>query len=177
MPRVVNFLPWRRLRRQRSARRWGTAFLLTALVMVAFGITQQRLAALSIHRAALWQQSDGAIAVALVGAEKSLQLRAQERQQAQARMQRQQRTLAWRQTLLTLAELLPSQAWLTGLRWQQNRLTLSGLAGTFNALRELERQLHGVAGFRLQQSGAIARDPHGRWRFDYHLTRDADDAL
>lgn len=177
MPQVVNFLPWRRLRRQRSARRWGIAFLITALITVAIGTAWRELAALSVQHAALWQQSDGAIAAALVGAEKPLQLRAQQWRQAQARMQRLQSTLAWRRTLLALAERLPPQVWLTELRWQQKQLTLAGLAGAFSALRELEQSLRSAAGLQLQQTGAMARDPQGRWHFNYQLIREEDDGL
>lgn len=174
---VVNFLPWRRLRQRRSARRWACAFLLTALVIAASGIAWQGQAALRFHRAALWQHSDGEIAAALDGAKKPLQLRQQQWRQAQARASRQQNTRLWRDTLLALAERLPPQAWLTELRWQQERLTLSGLAGSFSALREMELRLQGVVGFALQPAGAMARDTQGRWRFHYQLNREHNDGL
>jgi len=177
MPQVVNFLPWRRFRRQRSARRWIAAFIMSALIIAAIGTAWRGLAALDFHRAALWRQSDGAIAAALAAAREPWQLRHQQWQQAQARLARQQNTRAWRQTLLALAERLPPQAWLTELRWQQNRLTLNGLASTFSALGELELRLRGMTGFHLQPPGVVARDQQGRWRFHYQLNREDGDDL
>lgn len=175
MQQVVNFLPWRRDLRRRSARRWAAIWLITALAVAALGVACQWRAAPAFYHAALWQHSDETIAAALAAAEKPLQLRHQQWQQAQARLLRRQNTGAWRETLLALAESLPAQAWLTELRWQQNRLELSGLAGTFGALSALERQLQTMAGFRVQP-GATARDAQGRWRFHYLLTRESDDA-
>jgi len=176
MQPVVNFLPWRRQQRLRCIRLWGAVFIATALVIVLGGTLWRALAAVDLRQARLWQQSDAALLAGLHAAEQPLQLRHQRWQQEQAQRLRRQRTQAWRQTLLTLAENLPPNAWLTALRWQQNQLEIAGLAGSFHALSELEQGLQKTTGFQLQPAGTVERDAQGRWQFHYQLNRERDDA-
>ncbi|UJL40416.1 PilN domain-containing protein [Salmonella enterica subsp. enterica serovar Kentucky] len=103
------------------------------------------------------------------------QLQQRQRQQ-QARLQRQaQRELTQaRQSILTdLANLLPEQAWLTSLNYQQETLELEGLARTFDALLTLETSLRHYVSFPLNRTGATRQDAQGRWQFHYQLTRSA----
>lgn len=176
MQPVVNFLPWRRQKRLRCIRLWCAVFIATAVVIVPGGALWRASAVAGLRQATLWQQSDAALLAGLHAAEQPLQLRHQRWQQEQAQRLRLQRTEAWRQTLLTLAENLPPNAWLTALRWQQNQLEITGLAGSFNALSELEQRLQKTAGFQLQPAGTVERDAQGRWQFHYQLNRERDDA-
>ncbi|ANR79141.1 fimbrial assembly protein [Kosakonia sacchari] len=176
MQPAVNFLPWRRQQRLRCIRLWGAVFIATALVIVLGGTLWRALAAVDLRQATLWQRSDAALLAGLNAAEQPLQLRRQRWQQEQAQRLRLQRTQAWRQTLLTLAENLPPNAWLTALRWQQNQLEIAGLASSFNALSELEQRLQKTPGFQLQPAGTVERDAQGRWQFHYQLNRERDDA-
>ncbi|NUL39051.1 PilN domain-containing protein [Kosakonia sacchari] len=176
MQPAVNFLPWRRQQRLRCIRLWGAVFIATALVIVLGGTLWRALAAVDLHQATLWQRSDAALLAGLNAAEQPLQLRRQRWQQEQAQRLRLQRTQAWRQTLLTLAENLPPNAWFTTLRWQQNQLEIAGLAGSFHALSELEQGLQKTTGFQLQPAGTVERDAQGRWQFHYQLNRERDDA-
>lgn len=176
MQPAVNFLPWRRQQRLRCIRLWGAVFIATALVIVLGGTLWRALAAVDLRQATLWQRSDAALLAGLNAAEQPLQLRRQRWQQEQAQRLRLQRTQAWRQTLLTLAENLPPNAWFTTLRWQQNQLEIAGLAGSFHALSELEQGLQKTTGFQLQPAGTVERDAQGRWQFHYQLNRERDDA-
>ena len=176
MQPAVNFLPWRRQQRLRCIRLWGAVVIATALLIVLGGTLWRALAAVDLRQATLWQQSDAALLAGLHAAEQPLQLRRQRWQQEQAQRLRLQRTQAWRQTLLTLAENLPPNAWFTALRWQQNQLEITGLAGSFNALSELEQGLQKTTGFQLQPAGTVERDAQGRWQFHYQLNRERDDA-
>lgn len=176
MQPAVNFLPWRRQQRLRCIRLWGAVFIATALVIVLGGTLWRASAAVDLRQAMLWQQSDAALLAGLHAAEQPLQLRRQRWQQEQAQRLRRQRTQAWRQTLLTFAENLPPNAWLTALRWQQNQLEIAGLAGSFHALSELEQGLQKTTGFHLQPAGTVERDAQGRWQFHYQLNRERDDA-
>ncbi|SQI19832.1 PilN family protein [Salmonella enterica subsp. arizonae] len=67
--------------------------------------------------------------------------RLQQRQrQQQARLQHQAQrelTQGWQSILTDLANLLPDQAWLTSLNYQQETLELEGLARTFGDLLTL----------------------------------------
>lgn len=172
---VVNFLPWRHRKRLRCIRLWGAIFIATVLVIVLVGTLWRVFTAVDLRHATLLQQSDAALLARLHAAEQPMQLRHQRWQQAQAQLLRRQRTQAWRETLLTLAENLPHQVWLTALRWQQNQLDVSGLASSFHALSELEQRLQKTAGFQLQPAGTVERDAQGRWQFHYQLNRERND--
>lgn len=172
----VNFLPWRRRRRQRCVRIWAVSFVASAVVMGFSGFLWRASVAADLHRVTIWQHADTALLNALAVGEKSLQVRRQTWLKEQERRRRRQDTLAWQQTLLSLAINLPQNAWLTQLRWQQNQLTLSGLANTAGALSALEQQLRSLAGFQLQQTGAMERDAQGRWQFHYQLNKERTDA-
>lgn len=175
MQPVVNFLPWRRQQRLRCIRFWAATFIVTAFV-IALGGTLWR-TSLSVDRqaATLWLQSEAALLSELVAAEQPMQLRYQHWQQRQATLLRRQRTFAWQQTLLMLAQNLPAKAWLTALRWQENRLELSGLASAFSALGDFEQRLKELEGFHLQPAGAMQRDAQGRWEFHFQLNRERED--
>ncbi len=103
------------------------------------------------------------------------QLQQRQRQQ-QARLQRQAQrelTQARQSILIDLANLLPEQAWLTSLNYQQETLELEGLARTFDALLTLETSLRHYVSFPLNRTGATRQDAQGRWQFHYQLTRSA----
>ncbi|SUG52928.1 PilN family protein [Salmonella enterica subsp. arizonae] len=80
-------------------------------------------------------------------------------------------TQGWQSILTDLANLLPDQAWLTSLNYQQETLELEGLARTFGDLLTLETSLRHYANFPLNRTGATRQDAQGRWQFQYQLTR------
>ncbi|MBS1203730.1 MAG: fimbrial assembly protein [Proteobacteria bacterium] len=172
----VNFLPWRQDRRRRSVRLWASVFIASLLLTGGVGLLWRASVAIDLYGRVLWQQADAALLASLAAAKKPLLARQEAWRMEQVRRQRRQDTLAWQPRLLSLAANLPQNAWLTQLRWQQNQLTLSGLASSLRALAVLEQQLRGIAGFQLQQSGAMERDAQGRWQFHYQLKEENNDA-
>ncbi|MGY5955077.1 PilN domain-containing protein [Kosakonia sp. BK9b] len=172
MSQMVNFLPWRQRRRQRRVRGWAALFTATVLLLFVVGAGWRSTLSVDLQALTLWQQSDHALLAALVAAEQPLQTKWQRWLAAQARLQRQQQTRAWRPILTALAENLPQQAWLTQLRWQQNTLELIGLTSAVAALSELEHALQQVQGFQLLPAGATMRDAQGRWQFHYQLNKE-----
>ncbi len=176
MQPVVNFLPWRRQQRLRCLRFWVATFIVAALLIALSGALWRASVSVDLRAETQWQLANASLHAQLLAAEQPLQLQYQRWQLAQAKLMRRQRTLAWRQTLITLGDNLPAKAWLTALRWQQNRLEISGLASSFHALSELEQGLQATTGFQLQAAGAMERDAQGRWQFHFQLDRESDDA-
>ncbi|SCC61215.1 PilN domain-containing protein [Kosakonia oryziphila] len=172
----VNFLPWRQYRRRRSVRLWASVFIANLLLTGGAGVLWRASVAIELYGRVLWQQADATLLASLVAAKEPLLARQEAWRKEQVRRQRRQDTLAWRLRLLSLAANLPQNTWLTQLRWQQHQLSLSGLASSVRALAVLEQQLRGIAGFQLQQTGAMERDVQGRWQFHYQLKKEIDDA-
>ncbi len=168
----VNFLPWRRYRRRRCVRLWAGIFIVSVLLMVISGSFWHALLAADLRRSTLWQQADAALLASLTAGEETLKARQEVWRKEQARRQRRQDTQDWQQRLLSLATDLPQNAWLTQLRWQQNQLTLSGVASSAGTLSALEQQLRRLAGFQLQQTSAMEKDTQGRWQFHYQLNKE-----
>lgn len=171
----VNFLPWRQYRRQRNVRHWAIVFIVSVLLTGGTGLFWRALAAVELAWRGVWQQADAALLASLANGEKTLLARQEAWRKAQLRKQQRQTTQAWQPRLLSLAENLPQNAWLTQIRWQQNQLTLTGLASTAHALAALEEQLRNIAGFQLQHTGAMDRDAQGRWQFHYQLNKESVD--
>ncbi|MCZ5524378.1 PilN domain-containing protein, partial [Escherichia coli] len=73
--------------------------------------------------------------------------------------------------LQRLAELLPEQAWLTKITWQQETLELTANTLSFAALKALEAQLRQLPLFKLGSPGETQQDAQGRWQFHYRLMR------
>jgi pilus assembly protein HofN len=94
-----------------------------------------------------------------------------QRQQQQRWEQKKVATRDWQQVLITLSEILPAQAWLTRLRFQQSTLFLTGYTSTPGALSGLERALGVFPGFMLKPAGEMRQDEQGRWLFSYALSR------
>lgn len=171
----VNFLPWRQYRRRRSVRLWTGIFIASLLLTGGVGLFWRASVAVNLHGRVLWQQADAALLASLKAGEKPLLARQEAWRREQMHRQRRQDTQAWQPRLLSLAANLPQNAWLTQLRWQQNQLTLSGFASSVRALGVLEQQLRSIAGFQLQQTGAMERDAQGRWQFHYQLNKENKD--
>ena len=100
-----------------------------------------------------------------------MQQRQQRWQQVQARNKQREQTRSWQSVLQELAELLPKQAWLTKMAWQQDTLELTGNTLNFAALKTLEAQLRQQPLFQLSSSGETQQDAQGRWQFHYRLIR------
>lgn len=104
-----------------------------------------------------------------------VQQRQQRWQQVQARNKQREQTRSWQRVLQGLAELLPEQAWLTKITWQQETLELTGNTLSFAALKALEAQLRQQPLFQLSCPGETQQDAQGRWQFEYQLTRKVSD--
>lgn len=173
MAHSVNLLPWRRQHYVARLRLWCVVWGASLLLIASLA---------TIARLVFWQE--GRINELLLTAENGRttalaanipQLQQRQRQQ-QARLQRQAQrelTQAWQSILTDLANLLPDQAWLTSLNYQQETLELEGLARTFDALLTLETSLRHYVSFPLNRTGATRQDAQGRWQFHYQLTRSA----
>ena len=176
MAALVNFLPWRDVRRRQRVRigMWYAIGLVLALLMVT---VTQRLArdageALVVVRMA----ADNQLSAALSQRESLLLEQQQQREQRRQRQQRRALTEVWHQRLQTIATRLPSQAWLTRLEYQPDALTLSGRALNLNAVAGAEQLLSAVSGFRPARAGETRRGEKGDWQFSFSLAGEHADA-
>ena len=71
--------------------------------------------------------------------------------------------------LESFAGMMPSQVWLTELRYQPPSLMLTGYAATLPALSALRDGLGKMAGFTPGPTGELQQDDLGRWMFTFHL--------
>ena len=149
---TINLLPWRQTRRYACLRFWGILF--SATLLLSIGVL---LRYYSVE--------------ALMALKPRMQQRQQRWQQVQARNKQREQTRSWQSVLQELAELLPEQAWLTKMAWQQDTLELTGNTLNFAALKTLEAQLRQQPLFQLSSPGETQQDAQGRWQFHYRLTR------
>lgn len=77
--------------------------------------------------------------------------------------------LPWQPVLLSLAQVIPSQAWLTQLRYQPPSLTLTGYAASLSALTAMAEALTKVKGMSPGAAGELQQDNQGRWMFTFRL--------
>lgn len=77
--------------------------------------------------------------------------------------------LPWQPVLLSLAQVIPSQAWLTQLRYQPPSLTLTGYAASLSALTAMAEALTKVKGMSPGAVGELQQDNQGRWMFTFRL--------
>lgn len=169
--RTINLLPWRQRQRRRCLRFWGLMFtgsLLLALMLSAANQVSDRL----VTRASTLRHAS------VLALRQGLEQRQKEWTALQARHQQQQRwalhkakTEAWQPALIALSRLLPEQAWLAQLRFQQSTLSLTGYAATLPALAALETALRQMPGFIPGAPGEMRQDAQGRWQFSWTLTR------
>ena len=169
--RTVNLLPWRQRQRRRCLRFWGLMFtgsLLLALMLSAASRASDPL----VSRASTLRHAS------TLALRQGLEQRQKQWRALQARHQQQQRwalhkakTEAWQPALIALSRLLPEQAWLAQLRFQQSTLSLTGYAATLPALAALETALRQMPGFIPGAPGEMRRDAQGRWQFSWTLTR------
>jgi pilus assembly protein HofN len=172
----VNLLPWRQVRLRRRLRvGYLVFFLLTVATLVVMSsrllLWRTQSATLDIHLSAE-AQVNRALA----------QREAQLKQRQQAQVQQQQTETArrltqdWQTRLARLAADLPAQAWLTGLSYQNDVLTLSGTLNRFSALQEVDAMMAHVDGFQPAVAGKMERDKEGRWLFNYRMNRSVPNA-
>ncbi|MEO3991636.1 PilN domain-containing protein [Pseudocitrobacter cyperus] len=172
----VNFLPWRQSRLRR--RRFRGCLIVAGMLLLAMVTGGIRLGDLRLSNAALAQkiEAERQLLRALTLREEQLNAR----QQAQKLLQREAsarlKTLAWQARLQALAAQLPEQAWLTGLGYQNDVLTLSGVLNRFSALHALDETMQHIAEFHPAVAGKMTRDDAGRWLFNYQIKRSVADA-
>jgi pilus assembly protein HofN len=135
----VNLLPWRQQRQMRCIRLWS--ILLAGWLLVVLAATLWLRAYHLIGIRALQQDIAGMSAVERV-------LEARQKQDLPMPQVSVQPSvnLPWPPVLLSLAQEIPPQAWLTQLRYQPPSLTLTGYAVSLPALSAMEEALKKVKG-------------------------------
>lgn len=168
---TINLLPWRQTRRYACLRYWGVFF--SASLLLSIGVTLIYSSVFNVESRVelLLVEADNERIAELTALKPRLQQRLQQWQQVQARNKQRDQTQSWQPILQQLAELLPEQAWLTKMTWQQGTLELTGNALNFAALKALEAQLRQLPLFALNRPGETQQDAQGRWQFHYRLTR------
>ena len=168
---TINLLPWRQTRR-RACLRFGSV-LFGASLLLSSGVLLRYYSVLSVENQVelLLADAEKTRAEALMALKPRVQLRQQRWQQVQARNKQREQTRSWQRVLQRLAELLPEQAWLTKITWQQETLELTGNTLSFAALKALEAQLRQLPLFKLGSPGETQQDAQGRWQFHYRLMR------
>lgn len=171
MASTINFLPWREARRAACLHFWALMF--GGALLLAGGVTVSRYLVKSAETrvGSVLLQAEQQRATALQASRAGLQKRQQQRQQALLQRQQREQTREWQSVLQELAALLPEQAWLTKITYQQETLALSGLAINVNALAAFETSLRRHAAFQLTHRGATQQDAQGYWQFAWQLTR------
>lgn len=168
---TINLLPWRQTRRRACLRFWSVLF--GASLLLSIGVVLRYYSVLRAENQVelLLADAEKTRAEALMALKSRVQQRQQRWQQVQARNKQREQTRSWQRVLQGLAELLPEQAWLTKITWQQETLELTGNTLNFAALKALEAQLRQLPLFRLGSPGETQQDAQGRWQFHYRLTR------
>jgi len=158
---ILNFLPWRQQRRARCLRFWGAMCIGTVLLMFVVIVCLRMNQFVKLR--ALQTDLTGMQSVqhALVARQK---LAAQAQLPVQIRQRR-----AWQPVLASLSRAIPSQVWLTELRYQPPALILTGYAITLPALSTLRDALGQIAGFTPGTPGELRQDSRGYWMFTLHL--------
>lgn len=142
---TINLLPWRQTRRRACLRFWSVLF--GASLLLSIGVLLRYYSVLSVENQVelLLADAEKTRAEALMALKPRVQQRQQRWQQVQARNKQREQTRSWQRVLQGLAELLPEQAWLTKITWQQETLELTGNTLSFAALKALEAQLRQAA--------------------------------
>jgi len=81
------------------------------------------------------------------------------------------KTQAWQPALTSLASVIPQQAWLTQLGYQQSKLVLTGYAASLPALSAFAEALKQLPGFILGPTGQLQQDSQGKWTYSFTLKR------
>ncbi len=119
---TINLLPWRQTRRRACLRFWSVLF--GASLLLSSGVLLRYYSVLSVENQVelLLADAEKTRAEALMALKPRVQLRQQRWQQVQARNKQREQTRSWQRVLQRLSELLPEQAWLTKITWQQETL-------------------------------------------------------
>ncbi|STB46752.1 fimbrial protein HofN [Citrobacter koseri] len=157
MSHPVNFLPWRQSRRRECLRFWSVMFSGSLLLTIALACIHEVTLTAQKRVDAQWSIAEKERAAALLAIQPRLQQRQTAWQQALQRQTEYEQTRRWQSVLEGMAALLPEQAWLTRLSWQQGTLELEGYATTFLALNTLETALRRHPDFLLAGSGQRSR--------------------
>ena len=168
---TINLLPWRQARRYACLRFWGILFSASLLLIIVLWLRYYSVLSVETRAELLLADAEKTRAEALMALKPRVQQRQQRWQQVQARNKQREQTQSWQRALQGLAELLPEQAWLTKITWQQDTLELTGNTLNFAALKALEAQLRQLPLFMLSSPGETRQDAQRRWQFHFRLTR------
>lgn len=170
---VVNLLPWRLQRQRRHNRFWCGVTIATALALLLATLACRQGMQAQQRIVRLTQDADASLLTALARRHTERTQAQQRWQQQEKRQQQHAATRQWQRTLTQLAELVPDNAWLTQLDYQQGKLTLAGIATSLAAFSRLDGALRQIPGFHPGIAGATTRDAQGRWQFQHQLIQDA----
>lgn len=159
MMRTANLLPWRQRQQRRCLRFWGGMFTGSLLVALMLCATSRVSDALVTRASALRHASDVALRQGLEQRQKQWTALQAKHQQQQRWMRDKARTEAWQPALIALSHLLPEQAWLAQLRFQQSTLSLTGYAATLPAWRRWIRRYARCLGLPPVRQGRCVRMP------------------
>lgn len=169
MRRPVNLLSWREVRRRNCVRFWVMMFSGLWLAVILQIVTGRLAHAQLLARQEVYRVNERELSALLANKEKTLHEQHLRWAAAQVHELRRKQTANWEAMLLTLAEKLPEQAWLTALQWQGNQLGLTGMAMRFPALSSVDQMVKSLPGIASVTPGPTRQDKQGRWQFSYQL--------
>lgn len=176
MAALVNFLPWRDVRRRQRVRIGVLYAIGLGLSLLTIAVAQRVAHDADEALVVVRMAADNQLFAALSQRESLLLERRQQREQRHQRQQRRALTESWHQRLQTIAARLPPQAWLTRLEYQRDALTLNGMALNLNAVSGLQQLLSTVSGFQPARAGETRRGEQGYWQFSFSLAGEHVDA-
>ncbi|QLR45045.1 pilus assembly protein HofN [Enterobacter sp. RHBSTW-00994] len=163
--RTMNLLPWRQYQQAHCVRFWGLMFAgslsIVLMLMVSLRVGD-------IHSRHVLQRELSGIQTVQNRLEARLM---REQDVAQPDVDKWFPTQVWPPALLSLAHIIPSQAWLTQLRYQPPSLILTGYATTLPVLSGMNVVLSKIEGFTPGPAGALLQDNQGRWAFTFQLKK------
>ncbi|MGL4726317.1 MAG: PilN domain-containing protein [Scandinavium sp.] len=165
----MNLLSWREARRRSCVRFWAMMFSGLWLAAILQIVTGRLAHTQFLARQEVYRVNESALSALLANKEKALREQHLRWAAAQAHELRRKQTANWEAMLLTLAEKLPEQAWLTALQWQGNQFSLAGMAMRFPALSSVDQMVKSLPGFVSVMPGPTRQDKQGRWQFSYQL--------
>lgn len=173
MAAAINLLPWRQSRRNTCLRLWRVLFSGSLLLIVGCALSLCSVFSAENRAESVLLDGEHRRADALLALKPRLQQRQDQWLRVLQRKKQRDQTRRWRLTLEGLANLLPEQAWLTKITWQQDTLELTGNTLSVGALEALDARLHQQALFQPGRPGETQQDAQGRWQFTYRLTASA----
>lgn len=166
---TTNFLPWRHQQQHTCWRFWIWLFAGSGLLSLAVITGLRTSDGLKVRAIEAHLASERVIQQKLNAHRTQWQALQKASPQTLQAGELRAKTQAWQSALVSLSSVMPEQAWLTELQYQQPRLILTGFAATPLALSALAASLRQLPGFTLGPAGEMQQDTEGRWTFSFTL--------